>query len=105
MKKILIATDFSANAKRAAEYGYGIASQIKADVVLCNAFNVPAEVPQAGTLVWPQFEYDELLESANSELRRLNEYLKNNPGYSSFKPTITYTSAVGSVTDQITGVT
>jgi nucleotide-binding universal stress UspA family protein len=36
MKKILIATDFSANAKHAAEYGYAIASQLKAGVILCN---------------------------------------------------------------------
>ena len=66
MKKILIATDFSANAAHAAKYGYAIASQIKADVVLCNAFIVPAEVPQAGMLVWPQLEYDELVESSAS---------------------------------------
>lgn len=104
MKKILIATDFSANAKHAAEYGYTVASQIKTDVVLCNAFIVPAEVPQAGTLVWPQFEYDELLENCNSELKRLKEDLESKSGESGFKPTITCTSEVGAVTDVITEV-
>lgn len=105
MKKIIIATDFSANAKRAAEYGYAIASQIKTDVVLCNAFIVPAEVPQAGTLVWPQFEYDELLESCNAELKQLKEYLENNVAAGDFKPGITCTSEVGAVTDVIAGLT
>ena len=46
MKKILIATDFSANAKHAAEYGYTIASQVKAGIILCNTFIVPAEMPR-----------------------------------------------------------
>jgi nucleotide-binding universal stress UspA family protein len=105
MKKILIATDFSANAKHAAEYGYEIAAQVKADVVLCNAFIVPAEVPQAGSLVWPQFEYDELLESSASELRQLKAELEKHPGKGDFKPTVTSTSEVGAVVDVITEVT
>jgi nucleotide-binding universal stress UspA family protein len=105
MKKILIATDFSANAAHAAEYGYAIASKVKADVVLCNAFIVPAEVPQAGTLVWPQFEYDELLNSSTSELKQLKEQLKHNHGDGSFEPHVTCTSEVGAATDMITEIT
>ena len=105
MKKVLIATDFSANAQHAAEYGYAIASQIKSDVVLCNAFIVPAEVPQAGTLVWPQFEYDELLESSDAELKQLMVGLQNTPGDNSFKPAIAFSSEVGAVTDVITAIT
>ncbi|HEY9000783.1 MAG TPA: universal stress protein [Mucilaginibacter sp.] len=104
MKKILIATDFSANAAHAAKYGYAIASQVQADVILCNAFIVPAEMPQAGTLVWPQIEYDELLESSASELRQLKEDLQQNHN-SSFKPYITSTSEVGAVVDVITEIT
>jgi len=105
MKKILIATDFSANAAHAAKYGYVIASQIKADMILCNAFIVPAEMPQAGTLVWPQFEYDELLEGSTSELKRLKEQLEHNNDESSFKPHINCTSEVGAVADVIAEIT
>lgn len=105
MKKILIATDFSANAAHAAKYGYEIASQVKADVILCNAFIVPAEMPQAGTLVWPQFEYDELLEGSASELKQLKQELRQNLSDSSFRPEITCTSEVGGVADVIAEIT
>jgi nucleotide-binding universal stress UspA family protein len=105
MKKILIATDFSANAAHAAKYGYAIASQVKADMVLCNAFIVPAEVPQAGILVWPQLEYDELLESSATELRLLKEELQKGSNSSSFKPEITCRSEIGGVVDVVTEIT
>ena len=105
MKKILVATDFSTNAAHAAKYGYAIASQAKADVVLCNAFIVPAEVPQAGTLVWPQLEYDELLESSASELKQLQEELRQNLSDSSFRPAITCRSEVGGIVDVIKEIT
>jgi nucleotide-binding universal stress UspA family protein len=51
MKTFLVATDFSANARHAAEYGYSIAKQIKANIILCNAVIVPAEMPQSGLVV------------------------------------------------------
>jgi hypothetical protein len=48
MKTLLIPTDFSANSKHAASYGYNLAKLIKANVGLCNSVIVPAEIPQAG---------------------------------------------------------
>lgn len=105
MKKILIATDFSARAAHAAKYGYTIASQLEVDVVLCNAFIVPAEIPQAGTLVWPQFEYDELLENSKLELKQLKAQLLQNLGDRSFKPDITCRSEIGGVADVIKEIT
>lgn len=104
MKKILIATDFSANAAHAAKYGYAIACQVKADVVLCNAFIVPAEVPQAGTLVWPPFEYDELLECSKTELKQLKDLLEHKSD-GGFQPHITCSSEIGSVTGVLAEVT
>jgi nucleotide-binding universal stress UspA family protein len=105
MKKILIATDFSVNAKHAAEYGYAIASQVKTDVILCNAFVVPADMPQAGTLVWPQFEYDELLEGSASELRQLKTDLERNVSDNGFSPEIVCRAEIGAVTDVIKEIT
>jgi len=43
MKTLLIATDCSANAWHAAEYGYRLASHLGANLILCNAFIVPVE--------------------------------------------------------------
>jgi len=105
MKKILIATDFSANATHAATYGYAFASQVKADVILCNAFIVPAEMPQGGTVVWPQLEYDELVEGSASELEKLKKGLQQTHSDSSFKPHITSASEIGAVTDVIAEIT
>jgi len=105
MKKVLIATDFSANAAHAAEYGYAIASQVKADVILCNAFIVPAEMPQGGTIVWPQMEYDELLESSTKELEQLKELLEHNKNGGDFRPHIACSSDIGAVTTVITETT
>lgn len=80
MKSILIATDFSANAKYAVEYGFKLAGQLKENVVLCNAFLIPAEMPEAGTMVWPQYEYEELLKDSADELKELENAFnqKNN---------------------------
>jgi len=101
MKKILIATDFSANAKHAAEYGYAIADQIKTNVVLCNAFVIPAEIPQAGTLVWPQFEYDELVKDSSDELKELKHQLEKKGNNSDFRPSIKCISETGTVSSLV----
>ncbi|HVS94238.1 MAG TPA: universal stress protein [Mucilaginibacter sp.] len=98
MKKILIATDFSANAKHAAEYGYALAAALKQEVVLCNAFVVPAEVPDSGMLVWPRYEYDELLKSSVQELELLDRYLKRKTGDTDFTPKTTCISEDGVLT-------
>lgn len=105
MKKILIATDFSDNAEHAANYGYAIAKQVKSDIILCNAFIVPAEIPQGGTIVWPQFEYDELLENSESILKQTVEQLKKRHEDDEFGPKVEYYPGVGAVTEVITEIT
>ena len=99
MKKILIATDFSANATHAAEYGYRLAKQIKADIVLCNVVIVPAEMPQIGMVAWPMGEYEVLMEGSITELKKLMARLTADTD--GFKPAITYVSETGIVTDVI----
>jgi nucleotide-binding universal stress UspA family protein len=101
MKKLLFSTDFSANGTHAAEYGYNLAKQIKADVVLCNAVTVPAEIPQAGMIAWPMEEYDLLLKDSADELKDLESHLKENDYASGFKPTITTENEAGTVIDVI----
>jgi len=103
MKKILIATDFSANATHAAEYGYNLAGQLKAHIVIGNAFMVPAEVPQAGVIVWPMEDYDIIEKETTDELQQLKTRLekKDNAGY---KPLISLVNEIGSVTDVVYGL-
>jgi len=102
MKTLLIPTDFSANAKHAAEYAYRLARQIKAEVMLCNAVIVPAEMPQAGFVVWPMEEYDVLLNGSTEELQKLIADLEQ--GKNGFKPSITCFNEVGTVTDVVNAV-
>jgi nucleotide-binding universal stress UspA family protein len=101
MKSVLIATDFSEKSKHAARYGYALACQIKSNVVLCNAVIVPAEIPQAGIMMWPMDEYDLLLEDSSKELARLKKSLGTLEAKSEFKPQITSVSEAGEVSSVV----
>ena len=71
MKTILIATDFSATANHTAIYGYRMAQQLRAKVLLCHVLNVPTEIPQNGIVAWPAEVYDDLIHDSNDELAKL----------------------------------
>lgn len=100
MKKILIPTDFSVPAENAARYALGLAKEIKADVILCNAFKVPSEAPMAAQVAWPLMNYTELQQEVTSELDSLVKSLSNHSCLaeeSEYCPGLTYESSVGSV--------
>jgi len=99
MKKILIATDLSANAMNAAKYGYSLAAEIKANLVLCNAFIVPAELPEGAMIAWPKFEYDELLRISEKELKALETELREIQTSGDFVPEIERINVDGRVPD------
>jgi nucleotide-binding universal stress UspA family protein len=105
MKTILVLTDFSVHAKHAAEYALDLAKKIKANLLLCNTFLVPAEIPMAGLSVWPQDEYGILSEGSADELYLLKEHLQTQaatePDTSGFKPNITTSSASGNIVDMV----
>jgi nucleotide-binding universal stress UspA family protein len=101
MKTLLVATDFSANARHAAEYAYKLAKQIKAGIILCNAVIVPAELPQAGVVVWPMEEADTLLEDSSNELKKLKKHLEKTDHGHDFKPAISFKNGPGTVTDVV----
>ena len=75
MKKLLFLTDFSAHAKHAAEYGYYLAKQIKANVILCNIFTIPAETPHSTMLVWPMEDAESLMDASMDDLKKLKTHL------------------------------
>jgi nucleotide-binding universal stress UspA family protein len=97
MKTLLVATDFSANAKHAADYAYKLAQQMGANIVLCNAFIVPAEVPDAGFVSWPMYEYEEMLKDSEEELKALRTTLEKENEGGIFKPLIHCANDVGAV--------
>lgn len=105
MKTILVLTDFSDHAKHATEYAFELAKKIKADVLLCNTFLVPAEIPMAGLSVWPQDKYGILSEGSTSELDQLKEHLQNRadaePNASGFNPQITTSSTSGRISETL----
>ena len=105
MKTILIPTDFSANAAHAAAYGYNLAKQIKANIILCNAVIVPAEVPQAGFVTWPMDEYETLIDESSSGLRLLKNRLEEADASLTFKPSIAMMNKPGTVSETVSSIT
>lgn len=99
MITLLLATDFSANSKAAARYGYQLARQIKANIVLCNAVTVPAEVPQADMAIWPADEFDLLIQDSQDVLKDFKNELEALAPADEFRPNIIYLTEPGLVTD------
>ena len=96
MKTLLIATDFSAGARHAAEYGYQLARKLMANIVLCNAIIVPAEIPQAGMIVWPLEESDSLKQGSDQELKLLKHALEETD-HTGFHPSVSCMNSSGTV--------
>jgi len=101
MKTLLIPTDFSANATHAAKYGYYLATQIRANIMLCNAVIVPAEIPETGLMVWPTDESEVLMAESGSELRLLRHRLNALETGSDFRPSVNLTNTAGTVTSMV----
>lgn len=104
MKTLLLPTDFSACATHAAEYGYNLARQINASVILCNAVIVPAEMPQAGLVVWPMDEFDLLLDASADALKHVKAHLENTTSKDGFQPSISCINKAGTVTDVVNNI-
>lgn len=102
MESILVATDFSVNATHAAEYGYALASQIKANLVLCNAFIAREPVPDITVSVWPAYDYDDLRNDSNDDLKELERSLVKKQKKGQFEPSIYRISEAGPTHEVIT---
>jgi len=99
MRTLLFPTDFSANSNHAAEYGFNMAAQIRANIILLNAVIIPAEAPQAGLMVWPMEESDTLLKDSADELKRLQSHFEHLENSFSFKPSVRCLNETGILTD------
>ncbi len=79
-----------------------MAKQIKANVVLCNAVMVPAEIPQAGFIAWPMDEYDVLIDESTEELKKLKAGLAHDKD--AFTPLISCFNEAGTTADVVNGL-
>jgi nucleotide-binding universal stress UspA family protein len=108
MKTIIVLTDFSPNATHAAHYAFQFARSLKANLLLCNAYLAPAEIPGAYTVGWPAEEYDllseesvDMLKLLKSELQTWDETLQND---GDFNPEIDFHSSFGAVTTVVRNI-
>lgn len=101
MKRILVATDLTANAEHVAVYAYKLAQQLNAKLYICHTLNVPAEVPQSGTVAWPQEVYDDMDRDSKTELSKLKHKLIAAGTPDSYAPEIICVQGAGVVTDVV----
>jgi nucleotide-binding universal stress UspA family protein len=105
MKTILVLTDFSDNARHAAEYALELAKKTKADLLLCNTFMVPADISMTGFSMWPQEEYTVLSDESDRELNLLKKHLQDQPDMNqeitSFYPNIDISRVDGNIGDVV----
>lgn len=101
MKNLLLLTDFSRTADNAVEYGYQLAKELKANIVLCNIINIPAEVIQYEAPVWPIEVYDEAVSENENELQIVRQKLERQDPASDFRPSIICIEEVGRLTEKV----
>jgi len=104
MKTIMIATDLLGNANYAAHYGYALAQQVKADIVLCNAVALQTEVPQTGLVPWPAEQYDLMMDDSDKELELLKQELYKTKSHDGYTPHISCVAEIGTVTQVVNDV-
>ncbi len=105
MKRILVPIDFSKTAENAAQYALQLAGYLKANLILCNVFLLPAIVPATAQISLPGYEYDTLKEESTLELeviaKRLRTENKTLPAPDFIHPLIECISEAGGVKDVI----
>jgi nucleotide-binding universal stress UspA family protein len=102
MKTIAVLTDLSERSIHAARYALHLAQKIKADVLLFNAFLVPADMAMAaGQTAWPLNEYEDIKRDAEQSLKalcsRLEQELKANKKAGDTLPAISWQCEEGPV--------
>jgi nucleotide-binding universal stress UspA family protein len=76
MKTIIALTDFSPNATHAAHFALTLAKNLKANLLLCNAYLLPTGIPSPYTIGWPMDEYDMLSDESADMLGLLQDQLQ-----------------------------
>ncbi len=101
MKRILIATDFSAAADDAAKYAIALATVIGTDAIITNAALVTTDSPVE--ILWPKGDYQSLIRKNDIRLGDLSKKLIDSSfehgGVTVAMPKVTVKSGMGSVVD------
>lgn len=105
MKTILVLTDFSIRADHAAHYALKLAQKIKANLLLCNVFAVPAANFISAGVDWPVENSEVFEEDSKNDLseltERLNDILDHTSAADEFRPLIEQCSKAGSIINAI----
>lgn len=104
MKTLLIATDFSVNARHIATYGYRLAKQIRANIVLCHAVNLPSECLPTTMIAWPTNVYNDLIKDGKQALTELKARLIADGDTQGYQPEIACIQEAGFVADVLNTV-
>jgi len=104
MKTLLLLTDFSSNGNHSAEYGYNLAKVLKANVVLCNAVTIPAQLSEVGDIAWPLSGYDGLIDDSDEELKKLKKHFEHTDRSAGFHPQISSINQTGRLADVVENV-
>jgi nucleotide-binding universal stress UspA family protein len=102
MNTIIFPTDFSKHSENAAHYAWQLAKRVNARLILCNAFNVPAQEVMAAQVAWPLEDYDSMQKASALELKFLAGRLeKQTDKTDGNNPLVSCESQVGSVADVV----
>ncbi|WP_432714294.1 universal stress protein, partial [Pedobacter sp.] len=104
MKTLLLLTDFSAEGNHAAEYGYHLAKALNANVVLCNAITIPAQLSEVGDIAWPLNGYDGVIDDSEADLKKFKKQLEHTDHSPGFHPQISTINQTGRLEDVVGNV-
>ena len=105
MKKILMPTDFSVPAENAAQYALQLAKALKANVILCNAYKLPAEAPMAAQVAWPLVDSSQIEREVSGDLDNMVKELSEVVcAADQYCPELGYESGKGSVCEVVSAL-
>lgn len=100
-------TDFSVPAENAAHYALQLAKVLKADMILCNAYRVPAEAPMAAQVAWPLVDSSQVEWEVSGDLDNMVRELSEGACTTEadqYCPELSYESAKGSVCEVVSAL-
>ena len=102
MKTILVLTDFSINADYVAQYALRFARDIKANILLCNIYQAPAEEVISDRVSWPMRPCaEDSNNDLSAQLAQLKSRMDSAALYNGFRPDIEQYSGEGTLSDTI----
>jgi len=104
MNKVLVLTDFSKNAKKAATTAIDVADKMNADILLFNAYTAFPFLPTGEFVAWPPEYYMAFKEESSAKIKKEKNRLSNliaNKSVLKRKINITYLTAEGTVAEHL----